>query len=705
VSNVNANANNVSVTTPNTDVIAGNGTQGVTAGNKDVAPGTTENTSSSKRSRSSSKPPVAKTYQLINGDFETGEFTGWTVETSGIFPVIQDDVTKDGSMYAAHMGDGAAGMSDGYECFTSISQYISIADDDTDPILYISYYVDGDDGGYDGVDININDQPIYQIQSVYTDGWKQLCLELTEFAGEIVNLSIVCWTNDSEVKVNYYIDDITLSYEDRSVGEPNNNTTEGAIELTGGLAQTHWIYPYDDIDYFSFEAEAGVLYNIETFNLFPDIPVAPDQLYLDPYFNPDYEEYCYMVTWLNILDENGDFVAGSDNGMNSELNYIENGINKSDIDMVFEESGTYFIQVVHPYGSEFGIEEAIGRYDILVSIAVPVSVTGISLDQENIYLQAGTNGTLKAIITPENATNKGVIWTSSDTGVATVNNDGIITAVSGGTAIISARTVDGDYEAHCTVTVTVEAEIADITATNGVLTVTLDAKPTTAPQAGDFTATLSVGGLEAVPIALSGFNYDGNVTVTFTFELVEKATDEENAEITLIYKGEEVGKASFIVSAEDKEQEAPVGLVGVAPTAALDDGKITGTTTDMEYKLSSDTEWIQAGEPATTGLYSGTYNVRYKAKPGFYAGEAATVIVPAYIAPQVLSVAVTPDKATVIQGHTVQLSAIVETVGGASETVEWVSSDTEGKVNVDNTGLVTVAADVTVIIEVSDFVL
>ena len=46
------------------------------------------------------------------------------------------------------------------------------------------------------------------------------------------------------------------------------------------------------------------------------------------------------------------------------------------------------------------------------------------------------------------------------------------TAVSGGTAIISARTVDGDYEAHCTVTVAVEAEIADITATNGVLTVT-----------------------------------------------------------------------------------------------------------------------------------------------------------------------------------------------------------------------------------------
>ena len=52
-----------------------------------------------------------------------------------------------------------------------------------------------------------------------------------------------------------------------------------------------------------------------------------------------------MVTWLNILDENGDLL-GSDNGMNSELNYIENGINKSDIDMVFEESGTYFIQVV-----------------------------------------------------------------------------------------------------------------------------------------------------------------------------------------------------------------------------------------------------------------------------------------------------------------------------------------------------------------------
>jgi len=39
--------------------------------------------------------------------------------------------------------------------------------------------------------------------------------------------------------------------------------------------------------------------------------------------------------------------------------------------------------------------------------------------------------------------------------------------------------------------------------------------------------------------------------------------------------------------APNQEQAAPTGLAGVAPTSALNDGKINGTTIDMEYKLKS----------------------------------------------------------------------------------------------------------------------
>ena len=69
-------------------------------------------------------------------------------------------------------------------------------------------------------------------------------------------------------------------------------------------------------------------------------------------------------------------------------------------------------------------------------------------------------------------------------------------------------------------------------------------------------------------------------------------------------------------------------LVGVAPTSyGLSDGKITGTTTAMEYKLSTASTWTAVTGTEITGLVAGTYNVRYAAKTGFNAGTAVDVVV------------------------------------------------------------------------------
>jgi len=81
--------------------------------------------------------------------------------------------------------------------------------------------------------------------------------------------------------------------------------------------------------------------------------------------------------------------------------------------------------------------------------------------------------------------------------------------------------------------------------------------------------------------------------------------------------------------AENQDQDPPKGLKGVAPTSlANDDGKITGVTDAMEYKLSTADEWIPVPEGATeiTGLAAGTYYVRYAAKTGYNASEAVEVI-------------------------------------------------------------------------------
>ena len=84
-----------------------------------------------------------------------------------------------------------------------------------------------------------------------------------------------------------------------------------------------------------------------------------------------------------------------------------------------------------------------------------VAVTGISLNKTSLSLVEGNNETLTATITPSNATNKNITWTSSNTSIATVSNGNII-GVKAGTAIITAKTNNGKT-ITCTVTVTAKS--------------------------------------------------------------------------------------------------------------------------------------------------------------------------------------------------------------------------------------------------------
>ena len=81
-----------------------------------------------------------------------------------------------------------------------------------------------------------------------------------------------------------------------------------------------------------------------------------------------------------------------------------------------------------------------------------VSVTGVELNKSTLSLDEGDTYTLTATVAPADAANKAVTWTSSNSSVATVNN-GVVTAVSSGTATITVTTVDGGKTATCAVTV------------------------------------------------------------------------------------------------------------------------------------------------------------------------------------------------------------------------------------------------------------
>ena len=82
-----------------------------------------------------------------------------------------------------------------------------------------------------------------------------------------------------------------------------------------------------------------------------------------------------------------------------------------------------------------------------------IRVGSISLSKSTLELTVGDQASLDATISPDNATNKKISWSSSKESVATVTPDGVVEAVSVGTAFITATSEDQDKTASCAVTV------------------------------------------------------------------------------------------------------------------------------------------------------------------------------------------------------------------------------------------------------------
>ncbi|OEL06899.1 phage tail protein [Staphylococcus xylosus] len=94
------------------------------------------------------------------------------------------------------------------------------------------------------------------------------------------------------------------------------------------------------------------------------------------------------------------------------------------------------------------------KVDIEAFTTNPIKVTGVSFDKESLELSVGDTETLVVNITPGTATDKSVTYITSNEEVASIDNEGLVTALSPGTSEITVKTNDGNKTAKVNVNVT-----------------------------------------------------------------------------------------------------------------------------------------------------------------------------------------------------------------------------------------------------------
>lgn len=121
------------------------------------------------------------------------------------------------------------------------------------------------------------------------------------------------------------------------------------------------------------------------------------------------------------------------------------------------------VAIVSPNGLVFGIGQGSatitvrtvdGAFTATSEVTVTtVAVTSVTLTPASATINVGSSQQLTATVEPVTATNRNVIWSSSNTSVATVTNAGLVAGIRAGVATITARTEDGGRTAQSTITV------------------------------------------------------------------------------------------------------------------------------------------------------------------------------------------------------------------------------------------------------------
>ena len=291
-----------------------------------------------------------------------------------------------------------------------------------------------------------------------------------------------------------------------------------------------------------------------------------------------------------------------------------------------------------------------------------IAVTSISLDKASLSIQVGDTETLTATIQPDNATDKAVVWTSSEDAIASVSN-GKITAHKSGKATITAKS--GTCSAECEVTVSVNTESITLDKTTLSLSVGETAQLTATVKPDDAT--------------------DKTVTWSSSDESVAKV---DNGKVAALKSG----KATITAKCGDKTAECAVTVTVPVSSITLDKSTLSlvigesatltavvkpDDATDQNVTwTSSDESVAKVDNGKVTAIKSGKATITAKCD-GKTAVCAVSVTVPVS--------SITLDKSTLslVIGESATLTAVVKPDDATDQNVTWTSSD-ESVAKVDN---------------------
>lgn len=313
-----------------------------------------------------------------------------------------------------------------------------------------------------------------------------------------------------------------------------------------------------------------------------------------------------------------------------------------------------------------------------------VAVTEVRLDKTATTLVEGDTEELMATVMPENATDKGIEWKSSDESVATVSQNGLVTALKEGPAVITVITNDGGFTATCNVTVNKKVI------------------PVSEVELNKIELTLDEGKEEKLVVTVKPddatdksvvWESSNETVVTVDQDGLVKAVREGDAQITVTAKN---GVSASCLVGVSKKDIPVTGIKLNYISMELNvgtGGKLTATV-EPENATVQDVEW-KSSDPAVVAVHNGYVTAKKEGQ----ATITVTTVDGGFTASCEVKVKTIPVTGIVLEqsslllpvGNTYTLRAHVQPSNATDQNIKWISNN-EGVATVDQTGKVTAVA-------------